>query len=208
MLKNFPNNWISLSEDMFENVSYLIICLISLVLCLCYLPFYFVYYIGYGYWKDQKQQKKLQEQMEKEHPDLCFFMNHIEEFIKYFDEICKIKEIYMFEFSKKCEIRLMQFRVGGTVKHTLGRLLKEYLKKNGWRFKDFFVVSGSINVLSGGAVGFGWDFKLKKWCQRTINKCSILTQDEMIFENDFKCSEELLKLFEQVKSLKNEVISF
>ena len=173
------------------------------ILTCALLPFAAIYILL----KEKKEHIALQKRMKEEHPDLQFFMEHIETFMRLYEDVRKNKEIYEFRFSDYCGVFPMQISGGGEYQ-TLGCLLREYKNpKSGWFKDDFYVKSCFIRVLSGGIYITGWDNQKKEWIHTQSNvRLQVSPDDRKIFEKSGRVDNaELSGLFNKLKELKKSV---
>ena len=174
-----------------------------MIVFLPFSPFFAVYM----FLKEKREHLELQKRMKKEHPDLQFFMEHIETFMRLYEDVCKNKEIYEFLFSDYCGVFPMQISGSGKYQ-TLGSLLREYKKpKSGWLKDDFYVISCFIRVLSGGIYITGWDNQKKEWRREQSDlRLQVSPDDRNSFEKSVRVDNtELSGLLNKLKELKKSV---
>lgn len=155
--------------------------------------------VVYFFWRKNREHAALQKRMKENHPDLQFFMEHIETFMRFYDDIEKCGEICNLRFSKDCRVIATQINGGSGKVHSLGLLLKEYTTPDsGWRKDDFYVVSGTKYVLSGRRDIVGWDNQRKEWQER-----GDLKPRTTVFEEHGRVDNaELSELFEKLKEIR------
>lgn len=186
---------------------YFVKSLLWVVIVICavvWMPFYLVYMLLIGDRKEKKKHMELQRKMKEEHPDLQFFMEHIDAFMRLYEDICKDKEIYDFMFSRYCYVVPTQIPCGFKYQ-TLGSLLGQYKdRKSGWLTNDRYVIFGIIHVLSGGIYVTVWDDKDKEWKETQMEPKTLRwTTAEHEFEpGEYVRGKELSELFEKIKEYK------
>lgn len=192
----------------YDFVFYFVKSLLWVVIVICavvWTPFYLIYMLLIGNRKEKEKRMELQRQMKEDHPDLQFFMEHIDAFMRLYEDICKDKEIYEFRFSKNCDVIPTQISCGGFKSNTLGSLLKKYKNPElGWFSDDYYVVSGIIHVLSGGIYVTVWNDKDKEWHRIQLGPHEVrLSNDKHEFEpGEYVRGKELSELFEKIKEYK------